>query len=162
MTPSEEVALDVFIRENLAKGYIRPSKSPIVSPFFFVKKKDGKLRPVQDYRKLNAVTERDHYPLPRTDNIIDKLKGKLWFTKFDVRWGYNNVHIKEGDEYKAAFVCPKGVFEPNVMFFGLTNSPPTFQRMMNTVFSDMIREGWLVIYMDDMLIFSDDLEEHRK
>ena len=111
MTPAEETALDAFIQENLAKGYIRPSKSHIVSPFFFVKKKDRKLRPVQDYRKLNTVTCRDHYPLPRTDNIIDKLKGKKWFTKFDVRWGYNNVRIKEGNEHKAAFVCPKGVFE---------------------------------------------------
>lgn len=163
MTPDEEVALDKFLKENLDKGYIRPSKSPLVSPFFFVKKKDGKLRPVQDYRVLNSVTTPDRYPLPDASAIIDKLRGKTWFTKFDVRWGYNNVRIREGDEWKAAFICPKGSFEPLVMFFGLTNSPPTFQRMMNEIFRDELEKGDLFIFMDDEgIATSGSLEDHER
>jgi len=77
---------------------------------------------------------------------------KKLFTKFDVHWGYNNVHIKEGDEWKAAFITNEGLYEPTVMFFGMTNSPATFQAMMNAIFEDEIREGWLTVYMDDMLI----------
>ena len=76
------------------------------------------------------------------------------FTKFDVRWGYNNIHIRDGDQWKAAFITHKGLFEPTVMFFGLCNLPATFQRFMNDSFRDMIAEGWLVIYMDDLLISS--------
>jgi len=77
---------------------------------------------------------------------------KKLFTKFDVCWGYNNIHIKEGDEWKAAFITNEGLYEPTVMFFGLTNSPATFQAMMNAIFEDEIQEGWLTVYMDDMLI----------
>ena len=154
-------ACQKFLDENLAKGYIRPSKSPWAAPFFFVTKKDGSLRPVQDYQGLNAQTITDKYPLPLIGDLIDKLKGAKIFTKLDLRWGYNNVRIKEGDEHKAAFRCPLGHFEPTVMFFGLCNSPATFQAMMNDIFKDYIQEGWIVIYMDDILIFNNDLEEHR-
>ena len=87
---------------------------------------------------------------------------RVLFTKFDVRWGYNNVRIKQGDEWKAAFITNEGLFEPTVMFFGLTNSPATFQMMMNAIFKEELREGWLVIYMDDMLIAThDNLPFHR-
>ena len=81
-----------------------------------------------------------------------KLKGSKYFTKLDIRWGYNNVRIKEGDEWKATFITNKGLFEPTVMFFGLHNSPATFQAMMDDYFRDMIDEGWITIYMDDILI----------
>lgn len=81
--------------EHLKKGYIRPSKSPMASPFFFVKKKDGKLRPVQDYRHLNSGTVKNEYPLPLVSELVDKLKGAKVFSKVDVRWGYNNIRIKE-------------------------------------------------------------------
>ena len=81
---------------------------------------------------------------------------KRLFTKFDVRWGYNNVRIKKGDEWKAAFITNEGLYEPTVMFFGMTNSPATFQAMMNAIFEDEIREGWLTVYMDDMLIATPD------
>jgi hypothetical protein len=104
MPVNEQSALDDFIKENLAKGYIVPSKSPMASPVFFVKKKDGKLRLIQDYRKLNAITILNRYPLPLATDIINKLKRARIFTKFDVRWGYHNIRIKEGDEWKAAFV----------------------------------------------------------
>jgi hypothetical protein len=91
------------------------------------------------------------------------VKGAKLFSKFDVRWGYNNVRIKEGDEWKAAFITNKGLFEPRVMFFGLTNSPATFQMMMNEIFIEELREGWLTIYMDDLLIHTDDnLDQHRQ
>ena len=78
------------------------------------------------------------------------------FTKVDIRWGYNNICIKEGDEYKAAFITNQGLFEPTVMFFGLTNSPATFQTMMNAIFTKEIAEGWLIVYMDDILVATKD------
>ena len=162
MPLNEQEALDSFLKEHLEKGYIIPSKSPMASPFFFVKKKDGKLRPVMDYRKLNDVTIKNVYPLPLASDIINRLRGAKVFTKFDVRWGYNNIRIKEGDEYKAAFVTNRGLFEPRVMYFGLTNSPATFQTLMNVIFADLIAEGKVAVYLDDILIWSDDLSEHRK
>ena len=90
--------LDKFLEEHLAKGYIRRSNSPYASPFFFVKKKDGKLRPVQDYCALNNWTVKNTYPLPLIKELITKLVKKKWFTKLDIRWGYNNVRIKENDQ----------------------------------------------------------------
>src|SRR3954451_8819303 len=134
----------------------------MASPFFFVKKKDGKLRPVQDYRKLNEMTIKNRYPLPLIQELVDKLKGAKYFTKLDIRWGYNNVRIKEGDEWKAAFRTNRGLFEPLVMFFGLTNSPATFQTMMNDLFRELIDQGVVIVYMDDILIHTTTLEEHRK
>ena len=162
LTPKELEAEEEFIRENLRKGYIRPSNSPMASPFFFVGKKDGTLRPCQDYRYLNEGTVPNKYPLPLISELVDKLRGAKVFSKLDLRSGYNNVRIKDGDQWKAAFRTSKGLYEPMVMFFGLRNSPSAFQAMMNAIFADMIDEGWLVIYMDDILIFSADLEEHRK
>jgi len=120
--------------------------------FFFIKKKDGKLQPVQDYRPINNWTIKNKYPLPLIPQLVDRLRGCSLYTKFDIRWGYNNVCIKEGDEWKAAFMTNEGLFEPTVMFFGLTNSPATFQTMMNSVFAPEIAEQWLTIYMDNMAI----------
>jgi hypothetical protein len=161
MSVNEQEELDKFLEENLRKGYIRPSKSPLSSPVFFVKKKDGKLRFVQDYRKLNQYTVKNRYPLPLVTDIISRLKHARYFTKFDVRWGYNNVRIKEGDEWKAAFTTNRGLFEPRVMFFGLTNSPATFQALMNSIFADLIATGKVAVYLDDILIFSNSLKEVR-
>ena len=96
---------------------------------FFVKKKDGKLRLVQDYRALNAMTVKNKYLLPLIPELIAKLHGAKYFTKLDVRWGFNNVQIKEGDEWKAAFRTNHGLYEPLVMFFGLTNSPADTPRL---------------------------------
>jgi hypothetical protein len=163
LTPTEQTKLDEFLEENLQKGYIQPSKSPMASPFFFVSKKDSDaLRPCQDYRYLNDGTVKNVYPLPLVSDLLDKLKGANIFMKLDIRWGYHNVQIKEGDEWKGAFKTNKGLFEPTVMFFGLCNSPATFQAMMNDIFRDMLNEGWVIIYMDDILIYSNDPEEHRK
>jgi hypothetical protein len=117
---------------------------------------------VQDYRYLNEHTVKNNYPLPLISQLIDKLKGSKWFTKIDLRWGYNNVRIKEGDEWKAAFVCHRGSFEPVIMYFGLCNSPATFQTMMNEIFSDMA--DVMVIYIDDLMIYTktDDIQEHER
>jgi len=111
---------------------------------------------VQDYRHLNEWTIRNRYPLPLIPQLINRVRMKELFTKFDIRWGYNNVRIKKGDEWKAAFITNEGLYEPTVMFFGMTNSPATFQAMMNAIFEDEIREGWLTVYMDDMLIATND------
>jgi hypothetical protein len=159
---NEQAELDAFLDENLKSGRIRPSKSPMASPVFFVKKKDGSLRLVQDYRKLNDMTIKNSYPLPIISDIVNRLRKAKYFTKLDVRWGYNNVRIKEGDEWKAAFRTNRGLFEPLVMFFGLTNSPATFQTMMNNLFKELIDEGVVIVYMDDILIFTETLEEHWK
>ena len=156
-------ALDEFITEQSSKGYIRPSKSPYASPLFFIRKKDGKPRPVMDYARMNKWTVRNTYPLPLIKELINQLGRRQWFTKFDIRWGYNNVRIKEGDEWKAAFKCNKGLYEPTVMFFGLTNSPATFQTMMDAIFREEITSGDVVIYMDDILIATTgSLEYHRQ
>jgi len=93
---------------------------------FFVGKKDGGKRMVMDYRKLNRQTVKNNYPLLLITELVDNMGSKRVFTKMDLRWGYNNVHIKEGDEWKAAFTTHAGSFEPVVMFFGMTNSPATF------------------------------------
>src|SRR6266436_1479749 len=145
----------------MEKGYIRPSQSPMASPFFFGDKKDGKLRPCQDYRALNEGTIKNNYPLPLIAELIDKLKGACYFTKLDVRWGYNNVRIKDGDQWKAAFKTNRGLFEPTVMFFGLCNSPATFQSMMDHIFRDKTSEGWVIIYMDDIFIFTQEILDNK-
>jgi hypothetical protein len=162
MTLTEQTEMDAFLEEALATGHIRQSKSPLGAPVFFIKKKDGMLCFVQDYRALNVITRKNRYPLPLIDDLIYRLKDAHYFTKLDVRWGYNNVHIHEGDEWKAAFYTNRGVFEPLVMYFGLTNSPATFQMMMNEIFQDLITEGVISIYLDDILVFTNSLEEHRQ
>lgn len=158
----EQKQLDDFIEENLATGRIHPSKSPMASPVFFIKKKDGSLRLVQDYRALNEMTIKNRYPIPLISELVNKLRKAKYFTALDVRWGYNNIRIKEGDEWKAAFRTNRGLFEPTVMFFGLCNSPATFQTMMNELFRELITEGVVVVYIDDILIFTETFEEHEK
>src|SRR3981189_2333708 len=110
---------------------------------------------------LNLITRKNRYPLPLIDDLIHRLEGAKYFTKLDVRWGYNNVRIKEGNEWKAAFRTNRGLFELLVKYFGLTNSPATFQTMMNKIFEDLITQGVVSIYLDDILIFTSMLEEHR-
>jgi hypothetical protein len=162
MSPAEQVELDKWLEENLAKGYLRPSKSPMASPVFFIKKKDGKLRLVQDYRQLNKITIKNRYPLPLAADIVNHLTGAQHFTKFDVHWGHHNIRIKEGDEWKAAIITNQMEVEPTVMGFGMTNSPATFQSLMNSVFADLIATGVVAVYMDDILIYTPTLVEHRK
>ena len=146
----------------MKKGYIRPSKSPQTSPVFFVPKKDSKKHMVQDYRYLNKFTVKNNYPLLLIGQLVDKLQGAKLFTKMDLRWGYNNVRIKEGDKWKAAFICFRGAFEPLVMYFRLCNSPTTFQAMMNEIIADM--DDVVVVYINDLMIYTqtDKQAEHDK
>ena len=111
LTQDEQKAILDFVTEQQAKGYICPSKSPYTATFFFIKKKDGKLWPVQDYWQLNKWTIKNHYPLPLISELIVQVQNAKIFTKVDIRWGYNNICIKEGDEYKAAFIMNQGLFE---------------------------------------------------
>jgi len=101
---------------------------------------------------VNAWTIKNCYPLPLIPQLVNRLRGATLFTGFDVEWGYNEVLIKPQDRWKAAFITNEGLFEPTVMFFGLTNSPATFQTMMNTIFRDLIDGGNVTIYMDDIAI----------
>src|SRR5258708_18605497 len=162
MSLAEQVELNKFLDEHLAKGYLVPSKSPMASPVFFIKKKDGKLRLVQDYRCLNKITIQNKWPLLLAADIINWLVKAKILSKFDVRWGYHNICIREGDEWKGAIVTNRGLFEPKVMYFGMTNSPATFQSLMNSVFADLIAKGQVAVYMDDILIYSKNLKEHRQ
>jgi len=126
MSKVEREEVQEFVKDQLRKEYIRPSKSPQTSLVFFVPKKDGKKRMVQDYRYLNSWTIENNYPLSLISDLIDSIGEKRVFMKMDLRWSYNNVRIKKGDKWKAAFSTPEGSFEPMVMFFGLTNSPAMF------------------------------------
>ena len=125
LSPDEQKATDDFIKENLKTGKIRLSSSPQASSFFYIGKKDSRHRPCQDYQYVNKHTIKDAYPLPLISDLIDMVKDATIFTKFDIQSGYNNIRIKEGDQWKATFIMSKGLFEPTVMFFRLLNSPTT-------------------------------------
>ena len=154
LTSPEKLALKEYIDDGLKRGTLRRSEAPNACSFFFIDKKDGKLHPVQDYRPLNEITRKNEAPLPLIPELVDKLQDARFFTKLDVRWGYNNIRIREGDEWKTAFKTPMGLFESLVMGFGLCNAPATFQTFMDTQFADLIATGQVVIYLDDILIFA--------
>ena len=162
LTTAKQKELDDFLEENLSTSYIQPSKSQFASAFFFATKKDGKLHPVQNYQKLNDITVKNWYPLLLISKLIDKLKNAKYYTKLDIQWGYNNIRMKEGDEWKAVFWTNRGLFEPLVMFFRLCNSPTNFQTMMNHIFHDLINKGKVIVYIDDIMIFTKTLNEHRQ
>jgi hypothetical protein len=160
LSPTELEVLREYIEENLAHGFIRHSKSPAGAPIFFVKKKDGSLRLVVDYRGLNKVTIRNRYALPLISSLLERIGGAKHFTKIDLRGAYNLVRIRPGDEWKTAFRTRYGHFEYTVMPFGLTNAPAVFQHMANDVFRDFL-DIFLIIYLDDLLIYSKTQEEHN-
>src|SRR5947209_5615966 len=151
MSDEELREISAFIKDQLAKGYIHPLKSPQTSLVFFIPKKDGKKHMVTDYWYLNKGIICNNYPLPLISQFIDKLKGSGMYTKMDLYWRYNKMHIKGGDEWKGVFITSIGLYEPTAMFFSMCNSPSTFQQMMSNVFSDEMHEGFLVIYMDDFM-----------
>jgi len=156
----EREEVQVFVDSQLKKGYIWPSKLPQTFPIMFVPKKDGKRRMVQDYRYVNKFTVKNSYPLPLINDLVDNMGTKRVFTKMDLRWGYNNVRIKEGDEWKAAFTMHIGSFELVVMFFGLTNLLATFQTMINDIFRDLINKGDVATFIDDVLVGTEMEKEH--
>jgi len=131
-----------------------------MSPVHFVAKKDSTWRMVQDYRHINQWIIKNRYPLPLITDILDGVEKRKVFTKLDLRWGYNNIRIKEGDEWKVAFTMYIGAYEPTVMYFGLTNSPTTFQTMMNDLFRDLINQGNTATFIDDILVATDTEEGH--
>ena len=149
-----------FIREQLRKEYIQLSKSSQMAPIFFVGKKDGKKWMVQDYWYLSEWTIKNNYLLLLISDVLENIGTKKVFTKMDLRWGYNNVRIKEEDEWKAAFTTLEGSFEPLVMFFGLTNSPVTFQVMMNKLLRDLINTGKVAAFIDNVIVGMEMEEGH--
>ncbi|CAJ0931776.1 unnamed protein product [Ranitomeya imitator] len=157
----EYAAMRSYVKESLEKGHIRPSSSPLGAGFFFVAKKDGSLRPCIDYRLLNKITVKFQYPLPLLSDLFARIKGASWFTKIDLRGAYNLVRIKRGDEWKTAFNTPEGHFEYLVMPFGLSNAPSVFQSFMHDIFREYL-DKFLIVYLDDILVFSDDWESHVK
>ena len=159
LSPLELKALREYIDENLASGFIQHSRSPCGAPIFFVKKKDGSLRLVVDYRGLNKVTVRNRYALPLIPSLLERLNGAKYFTKLDLRGAYNLVRIRPGDEWKTAFRTRYGHFEYTVMPFGLTNAPTVFQHMANDIFRDFL-DIFIIVYLDDILIYSKTQEEH--
>ena len=149
-----------FVKEQLQKGYIWLSKSLQMVLVFFVGKKDGKKQMVQNYRYLNEWTIKNNYPLPLISDVLENIGMKKMFTKMDLRWGYNNVRIKEGDEWKAAFTTLEGSFEPTVMFFRLKNAPATFQAMMNELLRDLINTEKVAVFINDVIVGTETEEKH--
>ena len=152
-------AVDQEVQKMLKQGVIRPSTSPWSSPVVLVRKKDGSWRFCVDYRKVNSVTHRDAYPLPRIDATLDSLAGSKFFTTLDLASGYWQVELDEEAKEKTAFSIPSGHFEFNVMPFGLTNAPATFQRLMQCVLAGLTPSECL-IYLDDIIVFGKSFTEH--
>jgi len=160
-SPAELEATREYIETNLRKGFIRHSQSPCGAPIVFTKKKDGTLRLCVDYRVLNKLTVKNRYPLPLIGELLERISTAKYFTKFDVRDGYNRLRMAPGEEWKTAFRCRYGLFEYTVMPFGLCNAPGTFQHYMNDTFREFLDE-FLVVYLDDLLIYSNTLREHKE
>ena len=159
-TPTELAETKRQIDEYLTSKQIRPSTSPFGAPVLLVKKKDGTMRMCIDYRGLNAITEKNTFPIPRIDDLHDRLTHAKWFTKLDLFTGYHQIPIKHGDEYKTAFTSRYGTYEFTVMPFGLTNAPATFQTAMNALFYDYL-DDFVLVYLDDILIYSPTFESHQ-
>ena len=134
----------------------------MAAPVFFIKEKDSSLQLVQNYWALSSMIVKNKYSLPLISELVSQLCRARYFTKLDVRWCFNNVRIKPGDEWKVVFWTNWGLFKPLVMFFGMTNSPATFQTMMNDIFWNLIVEGIVVVYLDNILIFTKTEEEHAQ
>ncbi|CUA68987.1 Transposon Tf2-12 polyprotein [Rhizoctonia solani] len=158
---SDDEEMRKTLKEQLDKGLIVPSKSKYSSPVHFVNKKNGKRRMVVDYRQLNANTVKNAYPLPLIQTLVEKLRGSTVFSTLDLKSGYNLVRIRKGDEWKTTFKTKYRLFEYRVMPFGLCNAPAAFQHFMNDIFRDIL-DVYVVVYLDDILIFSKSQEEHVK
>jgi len=161
MSHEELKEFKVQLEELFAKRYIKPSKSPYGAPVLFVHKKDGMLRMCVDYRALNKVTVKNRYPLPRIDDLFDRLSGAKVFSRIDLHLGYYQIRIAEGDEEKTVYCTMYGSYEFLVMPFELTNTPTTFCTLMNDIFREWL-DDFVVVYIDDILIYSDSLEKHAE
>ncbi|GJZ39977.1 putative nucleotidyltransferase, ribonuclease H [Tanacetum coccineum] len=159
MPPPELEELSKLLKELIDAGYIRPSKAPYGAPVLFQRKKDGSLRMCIDYRALNKVTIKNKYLIPLIADLFDQLGKARYFTKLDLRSGYYQVWIAEGDEAKTTCVTRYGSYELLVMPFGLTNAPVTFCTLMNKLFHPFL-DKFMVVYLDDIVVYSHTLEEH--
>ncbi|GBG71167.1 hypothetical protein CBR_g8469 [Chara braunii] len=159
MSEEEFQVLEAQLDDLLAKGWIRPSCSPYGAPVLFIRKKNKDLRLCIDYRKLNAQTIKNADPLPRIDDLLERLGGANYLSKLDLKFGYHQIEIQPKDRYKTAFKTWYGHFEWIVMPFGLTNAPTTFQAAMTTEFCDLL-DHTVLIYLDDILVYSRSLDEH--
>jgi hypothetical protein len=159
MNPLELDECKKQIEELERAGFIQPSKSPHGAPILFVKKKSGEMRMCMDYRALNNVTVKNRYPLPRMDELFDRLLGAKCFTKIDLRSGYHQIRIADEDVEKTAFRTRYGHYEFLVMPFGLTNAPATFMHLMNTVMRPFL-DKFVIVFLDDILVYSKTPEEH--
>lgn len=157
----KEEAASEIVKKYLKEGTIRPSESPWRSPVIVVPKKDGGNRLCIDYRRLNDITIKDAYPMPRVDEFIDALEGAGYFTKLDAESGYHQIDMTPKDIEKTAFACREGLFEFTKMPFGLVNGPATFQRTMNNILKKFLFK-FVVVYMDDILIYSKTREDHKR
>ncbi|GBG77240.1 hypothetical protein CBR_g23568 [Chara braunii] len=160
MSPRELEELRKQLDKLLEKGWIRPSSFPFGAPVLFVPKKEGELRMCIDYRGLNAITVKNDEPLSRIDDLLDRVQGAKYFSKIDFKSGYHQIEVHPDDQYKTAFRTRYGHYEFIVMPFGLTNAPATFQRCMNDLFRPWL-DRFVVVYLDDILVFSRTLEEHQ-
>ena len=161
MAPAELRELKAQLEELLSKGFIRPSISPWGAPVLFLKKKDGSLRLCIDYRKLNRVTIRNKYPLPRIDELFDQLQGSRVYSKIDLRSGYHQLRVQESDVPKTAFRTRYGHYEFLVMSFGLTNALAAFMDLMNRAFQPYL-DRFVIVFIEDILVYSGSPEEHSK
>lgn len=160
MALNELKELKVQLEKLIEKGFVRPSASPWGAPVLFVRKKDGSMRLCIDYRQLNQVTLKNKYPLPPVDDLLDQLRGASVFSKVDLKSGYHQVRVREGDIQKTAFRTRYGHYEFVVMPFGLTNAPAVFMDLMNRVFREYL-DRFVIVFIDDILIYSPSLEEHE-
>ncbi|GFU15187.1 retrovirus-related Pol polyprotein from transposon 297 [Trichonephila clavipes] len=159
VSPTERRIIHEEVLKMLDEGIVQPSESPWSSPVVLVRKKDGSWRFCVDYRKLNSVTKKDVYPLPRIDDTLDCLKGAKFFSSMDLRSGYWQIEIDKADREKMAFITPEGLYEFKVMPFGLCNAPATFERMMDNLLRHF-KWTMCLCYLDDIIVFSEIFEDH--